>query len=706
MQVLKIYSTIEVDLFIDLKYVAKVPKSTFQTVPLEPGQYFVRFTTSNPLLYVEEVITVDKDLVIQIDKNKLLSKLTDTNLKSLTLIHKSDAGRHWIEELQSGLQLSDYYDQIGKYKDGMCVVWKNNHCGFIDMRGDEIIECRYDNYGSTRNGLLTVKLNKKWGAVNNRGDVIIAFLYDFCKAREDCNYWDVSRDGEWKYDLYGPDPLYSRGKWGICDNTGSEVIACQFLNPLSMVEDHFVGYSMNGPQKIYSLNGDELFSNIQPEKLQPIEGDSLHFEIKKDSKWGIIDINGNVVVRLCYDYIKALSELYIVKKDGKWGVINKRGDSIQPCIFDSIEKKSNFYEVKLNDKYGLLDRNAKLFVQCEYDYVDPITTLTNIIVQVGLNGKRGILDNNGILRIPIQYDYISVIGNRTYICKRNDKYGILDDHGCSVVPFIYDSMSSPYDSVLIVSVNNRFGLITKTGASVTGLIYEDICYKPGIGFWTKFNDAYGALNSKGQTILPFKYFFIDDSTEFRYPVNAGGRMRNLHEYSYKKGVVGGKWGFIDFEAKEIVPCQFDACSSFENGCAVVAKDDKMGVIDVQGNLMVPMEYSFCDILSSTVFLVARGSTMYFLDFYTATLEKKVTRFRIDMYGLADGNVFKDTCLFAENGKYGIFAQGQEIVPSIYDKIMPVKNETLFIVKKNDKYGLYDISGKMLIAVEYDSIAIV
>lgn len=60
MQVLKIYSTIEVDLFIDFKYVAKVPKSTFQTVPLEPGQYFVRFTTSNPILYVEEVITVIK----------------------------------------------------------------------------------------------------------------------------------------------------------------------------------------------------------------------------------------------------------------------------------------------------------------------------------------------------------------------------------------------------------------------------------------------------------------------------------------------------------------------------------------------------------------------------------------------------------------------------------------------------------------------
>ena len=59
--------------------------------------------------------------------------------------------------------------------------------------------------------------------------------------------------------------------------------------------------------------------------------------VKKDGKYGFVDIHGNLVIPCIYDYARSFSEgLAYVNKDGKEGYIDIHGNLVIPCIYDYI----------------------------------------------------------------------------------------------------------------------------------------------------------------------------------------------------------------------------------------------------------------------------------------------------------------------------------------------------------------------------------
>ena len=110
MSIVKIYSEVEGDLLIDFKYAKRVPRHSLVSLQLDNGQYFVRFSSDNPLLFKEEIVSLDRDCVVQIKKDDLMSRLTDTQVNGLKYVHKQLNGKHWVEELVSGLVISNEYD--------------------------------------------------------------------------------------------------------------------------------------------------------------------------------------------------------------------------------------------------------------------------------------------------------------------------------------------------------------------------------------------------------------------------------------------------------------------------------------------------------------------------------------------------------------------------------------------------------------------
>ena len=679
------------------------------------GQYFAQFSTNNPLIYKEEILTIDKDIVWLIKKDDLLNGLSDTQLNSFVLIHKQNERKHWIEESMSGLVLSNEYDSIGHYQDGICVVWKDNHCGFINKRGDEIVACKYDDFGMTQNGLSTVKLNNKWGATNNKGEFIIPVQYDFCKPRKD-GYWDVSRDGNWEPDFYMGGMMYGSGKWGICDNKGREIVPCIFRSSLSRLGDFFIGYGsiFSSGVIVYKPNGESLFSNINFEEMRLIKGETSLFWMKTDAKWGIVGLNGFFVCPNEYDDVKDFEgNTCPVKRNGKWGIINKKGDVLLNCSYDSIERDKNTgkYKVSINNHYGLVDESARVIADCRYDCIN----IRSYYSEVKVNGRWGVIDWRGIVVVPIQYDSVSIDRRQeAFIFKSGGKYGVLNKQGLQSIPCIYDSLCPSEDGVIIAKINERVGLLSITGRNITGMVYDNIKYVSGLGYCAQLNGMWGILNELGYNILPFKYYFIGGGNDSMYPVNVGGGEEKLSAgpyggvcgERYPECVLGGQWGFVNYNLKEVVPCQFEACTPFKMGFSVVKKNDKMGVIDRQGNIIVPLKYSYCSILSETSFLIAVNTWVSVGESEYDALDDKYPILR-GMYGMP----YKaqrwrgEFDFFIKGGKYGVYSIGKEIIPPIYDKIIPNKDRTLYIVLKNKKYGLIDNSGRILINVEYDLLSI-
>ena len=60
--------------------------------------------------------------------------------------------------------------------------------------------------------------------------------------------------------------------------------------------------------------------------------------VKKDGKWGFIDIDGNMVIPPTYEGANSFSMgLAAVRMDGRWGFIDEKQNIVIPCIYDGAE---------------------------------------------------------------------------------------------------------------------------------------------------------------------------------------------------------------------------------------------------------------------------------------------------------------------------------------------------------------------------------
>jgi hypothetical protein len=70
----------------------------------------------------------------------------------------------------------------------------------------------------------------------------------------------------------------------------------------------------------------------------------------------------------------------------------------------------------------------------------------------------------------------------------------------------------------------------------------------------------------------------------------------------------GLWGYIDKDAKEIIPCKFRDWNFFNNGYAVLKEDDKPFVIDEMDNVVVEPKYEFIQHYEKDLFFVKKNSS--------------------------------------------------------------------------------------------------
>ncbi|WP_291950599.1 WG repeat-containing protein, partial [Campylobacter sp.] len=158
----------------------------------------------------------------------------------------------------------------------------NKKWGFINKKGEIVIEPKFDEVWSFSEGLVRVKLNGKYGFIDKSGKFIIEPRFD--KAYP------------FKEGLAG---VLLNGKWGFINKSGEIVIEPKFVEAYTFSE---------GLAKV-KLNG----------------------------KYGFIDKNGEIVIEPKFDEVWGFSEgLAKVKLNGKWGFINKNGKFVIKPKFDDI----------------------------------------------------------------------------------------------------------------------------------------------------------------------------------------------------------------------------------------------------------------------------------------------------------------------------------------------------------------------------------
>ena len=223
---------------------------------------------------------------------------------------------------------------------------------------------------------------------------------------------------------------------------------------------------------------------------------------------------------------------------------------------------------------------------------------------------KGILDKGN--------EDVKITSQTYFVSFSNNKWGVIDSTGADVI-------SPSYQEMIIIPDNKKDVF----------LCTYDVDYNTGT-YKTK------ALNSKNQEIF----------TNFEQ-IETINNMDNNQNLWYEKDVlkvkINGKYGVIDLNGKEILPCEYEeieAVQGIENALKI-KKDGKYGLIDDEGKKLLDVKY-------------------------------------LDITNLGKDNQ-KGYIVKADGNLYGIVDYtGQEILPAQYQKIKKVYGNDLYVVVKNGK----------------------
>jgi|GEM_PF-710785 len=324
--------------------------------------------------------------------------------------------KYLSEEIPFARQLG-YFPDIS-FHDGMALLSEYDEnegykYGYADKSGKIVIPFEYSMARNFTEGLAAVKKDGKWGYIDKTGKVVIPFIYDEALIFSE-----------------GLAPVATGMLWGYIDKTGEMVISQKYLKARPFYEGlaavEFSYFKLGFIDK----NGNKV---IEPkyEYCHWYFTDGLACVIA-NSKYGIIDKTGNEITPLKYDYIFGISEgMMAVRIDNKYGYIDKTGKEIIPVIYDSAGSfQEGLADVAKDGKQGYIDKTGKVVI--------PFKNLTSAwgfseglaVVLTGSNYKDiklGFIDRTGNQVVPIQYDYVVAAGFSEGVSwvKKDGRWGIL-----------------------------------------------------------------------------------------------------------------------------------------------------------------------------------------------------------------------------------------------------------------------------------------
>lgn len=280
----------------------------------------------------------------------------------------------------------------------------------------------------------------------------------------------------------------------------------------------------------------------------------------------------------------------------------------------------------------------------------------------------------------------------------------------------------------IVEKDDKFKLddVAYTYSQCTSQI-KDLPYIDRIRFWfnsikydaqpyfqgnlckVRNDDKYGFINLEGEEILPCKYdditFVFGDILKIddEYSRFISDRQDNLLQVK-----LNNKYGIIDLEGKEIIPCKYDDLTIFDwnEKLLQVKLDNKYGLINLEGKEIIPCKYDDLKGSYDAVEGIALVQIETKLNNKHGIINLEGKEIIPCKYDYINTNDWYEEWLDVKmNNKYGIInSEGKVIIPCKYDDLKGFDwSNNLFLVKLDNKYGLINSERKEFISCKYDDL---
>lgn len=395
--------------------------------------------------------------------------------------------------------------------------------------------------------------NNKYGIINKNGDILVQAIYD---------------------EINIPNP-------------SKPVFIC--MNNFNIEKNQYNVTVLNekGEQILYQYYYLEAIKLDWSTSEIPFEKSVLKY--KKDGKFGLIDLEGNIITKAKYEEISGLPNqegLLLVKKSGKYGVINIKGDYILKEKYDIIMANANYLYIQDQEKsgfivglqnknkykYGYVNCNGNKILKTEYEQIEPINNSSNnnpyyIVFQ---NGQAGLFNNDKCVISTEYEDIIYNDYNNCVILQKNSKQGLAKMDGTIILPIEYDNIfisgkyintikegtsqiynfqtlnkiEEPNIIALQETTNNNYAIaITSEEKYVirdnkTNILkeqqYEYLEYIDNNVFIACLNGKFGIVDINGNIIINFKYQYLNNLQSIKL-IQGCIQDNNTYEYFNYKG---------------------------------------------------------------------------------------------------------------------------------------------------------------------------
>ncbi len=238
---------------------------------------------------------------------------------------------------------------------------------------------------------------------------------------------------------------------------------------------------------------------------------------------------------------------------------------------------------------------------------------------------------------------------REYVSKKSE-VNVIDIFDFAEINFDETRYFPETKELALVKKAGKWGMINIVGEKIIDTKYDTITLTSS-DLHVKQNGKWGIMDEKGNMLAPVKYDKIADG----FP--------RVNDTRFLAVGIGGKYGFLNREYKEVVPVIYDDVNIISFRYPTGERNGKTVLLDeITGEEKTPLKYDFIE---------------YFFDWLKVGIKETRT------LGLINGD-------------------GKEVVKPIYEKLF-MGNQNVLVYKRAAKYGLLDHQGNEITKPVFDDI---
>ena len=433
---------------------------------------------------------------------------------------------------------------------------------------------------------------------------------------------------------------------------------------------------------------------------EKVTKDYEYFALYSTNKWGVINQDGEEVIIPSYQEMIVIpnkkKDIFLCTYDindqtgeYKTKAINSKNEEIligyeEINALENIDENDNvWYEenllrVKKNGKYGLTELNGKEILPSEYDDITVLKGIANSIL-IKKDGKVGLVNDSGNIIVQPEYKEIRNLGNtykNGYITiDENGKYGVISATKKKILDNKYEEiLQSNLENYYLIKENGKQKIIDSKGNIILENGFDEAKSSTSNGIIIVKNGLYGEINIAGETIIEAKYQYLQEVKDGIYIAK-----------------INDKYGIIDKEQTEKISFNYTGITYNDDAKLYLAEDEqyKTSIIDDKFNVKLTGILSEINVNKSYIRMRINDEYKY----YTLKGEEKEV-----------STILKDNTLFLskKNGKYGyVDKSGNVVVDYIYDDATEQNEYGFSAVKKNGLWGSVDKNGKEIVTPKYN-----